>query len=72
MIREGQLTVRAMRVGTNTTAGQIVRLVESAPVGDTRMQNHAEKFADRLVAPTLGSRSGPPRSPPISIASCRW
>ncbi|HVO01640.1 MAG TPA: heavy metal translocating P-type ATPase, partial [Candidatus Cybelea sp.] len=24
-----------------------------APIGDTRMQNHAERFADRLVTPTL-------------------
>jgi len=30
-----------------------VHLVESAPIGDTRMQNHAERFADRLVTPTL-------------------
>ena len=52
--REGQLTIRATRVGSNTTAGQIVRLIDSAPVGDTRMQNHAEKLADRLVLPTLG------------------
>src|SRR5262249_42780585 len=39
VIREGQLTVRATRVGAATTAGQIARLVESAPSGDTRMQN---------------------------------
>ena len=30
VIREGQLTVRAIRVGTDTTAGQIAHLVESA------------------------------------------
>lgn len=53
VIREGQMTVRAIRVGADTTAGQIVHLVESAPIGDTRMQNHAERFADRLVTPTL-------------------
>jgi len=58
VIRDGQLTVRAIRVGTFTTAGQIARLVESAPVGDTRMQNHAEKLADRLVLPTLALASG--------------
>ena len=51
---EGQMTLRATRVGTETMAGQIARLVDSAPVGDTRMQNHAERFADRLVLPTLG------------------
>jgi cation-transporting P-type ATPase C len=58
VIRDGQLTVRAIRVGSFTTAGQIARLVESAPVGDTRMQNHAEKLADRLVLPTLALASG--------------
>src|SRR6516165_1607741 len=45
VIRDGQLTIRATRVGADTTAGQIVRLVESAPIGDTRMQNHAERLA---------------------------
>src|SRR6202008_1928405 len=58
VIREGQITVRALRVGTATTAGQIVHLVESAPIGDTRMQNHAERFADRLVTPTLALAAG--------------
>src|SRR5580698_2150752 len=58
VIRDGQLTVRAIRVGSLTTAGQIARLVESAPIGDTRMQNHAEKLADRLVLPTLGLAVG--------------
>ena len=58
VVRDGQLTARAIRVGNFTTAGQIARLVESAPIGDTRMQNHAEKLADRLVAPTLGLAVG--------------
>ena len=58
VIRDGQLTVRAIRVGASTTAGQIARLVESAPIGDTRMQNHAEKLADRLVLPTLALAGG--------------
>jgi heavy metal translocating P-type ATPase len=58
VIRDGQLTIRATRVGVETTAGQIARLVESAPLGDTRMQNHAERFADRLVVPTLALATG--------------
>jgi heavy metal translocating P-type ATPase len=58
VIRDGQLTIRAIRVGTATTAGQIAQLVESAPIGDTRMQNHAEKLADRLVLPTLALAVG--------------
>ena len=58
ILREGQITVRANRVGADTTAGQIAQLVDSAPVGDTRMQNHAERFADRLVLPTVGLAVG--------------
>jgi Cu2+-exporting ATPase len=58
VLREGQITLRAMRVGQDTTAAQIVKLVEAAPVGETRMQNHAERFADRLVLPTLGLAAG--------------
>lgn len=54
VIREGRLSIRAQRVGSDTTAGQIVNLIDSAPVGDTRMQNHAERLADKLVTPTLG------------------
>jgi len=52
-IREGQITIRATRVGVQTVAGQIAQLVDNAPIGDTRMQNHAERFADKLVAPSL-------------------
>jgi Cu2+-exporting ATPase len=58
ILREGQLTVRALRCGGQTMAGQIAQLVDSAPVGDTRMQNHAERFADRLVLPTLALATG--------------
>jgi heavy metal translocating P-type ATPase len=57
-LRDGQITIRAQRVGVETVAGQIAQLVDSAPVGDTRMQNHAERFADRLVAPTVGLAIG--------------
>jgi heavy metal translocating P-type ATPase len=57
-LREGQITIRATRVGIETVAGQIAQLVDSAPIGDTRMQNHAERFADRLVVPTLGLAVG--------------
>jgi Cu2+-exporting ATPase len=58
VLRDGQITVRARRVGAKTTAGQIAELVDGAPVGDTRMQNHAERFADRLVVPTLSLAVG--------------
>lgn len=58
VIREGRITIRARSIGSDTTAGQIVSLIDDAPVGDTRMQNHAEKLADRLVLPTLGAATG--------------
>jgi Cu2+-exporting ATPase len=58
VVHEGQFTIRAVRVGAQTMAGQIAELVESAPLGDTRMQNHAEKFADRLVLPMLALATG--------------
>jgi heavy metal translocating P-type ATPase len=51
--REGQITLLAERVGDQTAAAQIVHLIEDAPVGETRIQNYAEKFADRMVAPWL-------------------
>ena len=57
VLREGKLLLRASKVGSETTAAQIVHLVETAPVGETRVQNYAEKFADRLVAPWLAASS---------------
>ena len=75
VIRDGQLTVRAIRVGTATTAGQIANLVELAPIGDTRMQNHAEKLADRLVDADTGAggwhRRGQRRLQPLPLAGDR-
>src|SRR5215813_3528 len=57
-VSEGKLYLRAEHVGAETTAAQIVRLVESAPTGETRIQNYAEKFADKLVAPSLAVAGG--------------
>jgi len=58
IVTQGQLTIRAARVGIQTTAGQIARLTDAAPLGETRIQNHAEKLADRLVVPTLALAAG--------------
>jgi Cu2+-exporting ATPase len=52
---EGSITVCVTAAGTDTVVAKIVELVESAPVGETRIQNYAEKFADRLVTPLLGA-----------------
>jgi heavy metal translocating P-type ATPase len=58
LVREGKLRVIAARVGADTAAAQIVSLIESAPVTETRVQNYAEKFADRLVMPWLAGSLG--------------
>jgi heavy metal translocating P-type ATPase len=58
VVREGKLVVHAHRVGAETTAAKIVDLVQGAPIGETRIQNYAEKFADRLVAPQLAFGCG--------------
>jgi Cu2+-exporting ATPase len=55
---EGSLTVRITEAGADTVVAKIVALVEAAPVGETRIQNYAEQFADRLVTPLLGVNLG--------------
>jgi Cu2+-exporting ATPase len=54
VVHEGKIYVRAQRSAADSLAAEIVRMVESQPTGETRIQNYAEKFADRLVSPTLG------------------
>ncbi len=49
VVAEGELQVRALRVGQDTQAAQIVHMVENAPVFDTRAQDYAERWANRLV-----------------------
>lgn len=49
VVREGKLYLKAAKVGRETAAANIVRLVQNAPVRETRIQNYAEEFADRLV-----------------------
>lgn len=53
-IVEGSITVEITEVGADTVVAKIVQVIENAPVGETRIQNYAEQFADRLVAPLLG------------------
>ncbi|HEX3681458.1 MAG TPA: heavy metal translocating P-type ATPase [Bryobacteraceae bacterium] len=53
-VLQGKLNIKAERVGEETALAQAVRVVAAASTGDTRMQNYAEKFADRIAAPTLG------------------
>lgn len=48
-VREGKLYLRAERIGDETEAARIVRLVEEAPARETKIQNYAVKWANDLV-----------------------
>jgi Cu2+-exporting ATPase len=54
MVSEGQLALRVEHIGKETRAGQVVAMIEDAPLSDTRIQNYAAKIGDRLVGPIFG------------------
>ncbi|MBV9581261.1 MAG: heavy metal translocating P-type ATPase [Chloroflexi bacterium] len=58
VVLDGKLYVRVEQVGARTRASRIVRLLEDAPMHDTRLANHARLFADRLVLPTFALAGG--------------
>lgn len=53
LVREGQIYIVAERVGSDTRAGASIKLMQEAPVHDTRIENYAAKIADRAVLPTI-------------------
>ncbi|MBD6618834.1 cadmium-translocating P-type ATPase [Komarekiella sp. 'clone 1'] len=53
LMREGRIYILAERVGNDTRAGQSIKLMQEAPVHDTRMENYATKIAEKAVIPTL-------------------
>ncbi|MBF0505683.1 MAG: heavy metal translocating P-type ATPase [Nitrospirae bacterium] len=53
VIKDGKAYVRVIKTGDNTKVAQIVKMVEEAPIYETKIQNHAEKFADKIVMPSL-------------------
>lgn len=53
LMREGRVYILAERIGNDTCAGQSIRLMQEAPVHDTRMENHALNIAQKAVVPTL-------------------
>jgi Cu2+-exporting ATPase len=53
LVREGQLYIRTENVGADTRAGQIIKVMQDAPVHDTRIENYAANIADKAVVPTL-------------------
>jgi P-type Cu2+ transporter len=53
LVREGSIYILAERIGNDTRAGQSIKLMQEAPVHDTRMENCAIKIAEKAVLPTL-------------------
>lgn len=49
VVADGKVYVNVRKTGQYTKAAEIVRLILDTPVGDTRIQDYAEQFADRLV-----------------------
>ncbi len=49
VVREGKLYLQASKVGEETMVANVVKLIRHAPVRETRVQNYAEHFADRVV-----------------------
>jgi Cu2+-exporting ATPase len=53
LVREGHLHIGVEQVGEETRAGRLIRLMQDAPVHDTRVENYAAKVADRIVVPSF-------------------
>ena len=53
IVLEGHIVVTTSAVGDDTRVGQITKMIESAPVFDTRVGNFAASVANRFVMPTL-------------------
>jgi len=54
VVVEGELVVLVERVGADTTAAKIVKILEGAGTKPMTLQRDAEKVTDRLVLPTFG------------------
>jgi Cu2+-exporting ATPase len=58
VVRDGKLYFTAEKLGADTKASKIIKLVEQAPIRETRIQNYAERFANRMVPWSLLGAGG--------------
>jgi P-type Cu2+ transporter len=58
VVTDGEIRVRAAGRASESRAGRIMAFLEAAPIGDTRMADHARRFADRFVLPVMGLAAG--------------
>ncbi len=49
VVREGKLYLKASKIGQETMVANVVHLIRDTPARETRAQNYAEHFADRVV-----------------------
>ncbi len=48
-VREGKIYLETIGIGEDTQVARIVHMIQEAPIRDTRAQNYAEQFAQRIV-----------------------
>ncbi|MCS6861391.1 MAG: heavy metal translocating P-type ATPase, partial [Abditibacteriales bacterium] len=53
VVSDGKIYVKAEQVGAHKRAAQIVHLIETAPLQETKIENYAARIADKLVLPAL-------------------
>lgn len=52
-VLEGKICILTKRIGSNTRVGLTVNLLNSAPIYDTRVQDHSAQLANATIAPAL-------------------
>jgi Cu2+-exporting ATPase len=58
VVLEGQIVLEVERVGGDTTAAKIVRILEGAGAKPMTLQRETERVTDQLVLPTMGVAAG--------------
>ncbi len=53
VVTDGELVVEATGSASESRAGRIMAFLEKAPIGETRMADHARRIADRFVLPVM-------------------
>lgn len=55
VVTDGELVIEASGSAAESRAGRIMSFLERAPIGETRMADHARRIADRFVLPVMGT-----------------
>lgn len=55
VVTDGELVIEAGGTAAESRAGRIMTFLERAPIGETRMADHARRIADRFVIPVMGT-----------------